>query len=445
MIQFGGLSSGLDTAAIVKALVSANRTPISRLEDRKGAVEMQISKIGDLTSKLNALKSAAEDISEAGSVLSLSGTTSDEDVLGIKASTGASAANYDVTVSQLAQTEKDRSAAFGSAFSEVKAGTLTLEVPGADPVDITIDEGDTLQDLVGKINGAGAGVDASLIDDGTSTYLQLVAEESGHEIGGAASDAIKITETYSGASGAELALTEIQTAANAQLTVDGLAVEHRSNIVDGVVDGVTFELESTGSASASISVDLEGTKEALTAFVDAYNEVASMVDSELTVTEATKRERTLGALPGVRRLESELRTLSSAPLPGLDSTLDSLAELGIERSSSKGTLSIDSDALDEALQGDLSAVDALFADAEDGLAAKLVDLAERFTDSTDGSLSLTKKSLESRVDGFDEHIERLEVRSDAMKNRLERQFAMLETTMAQIQLQGSSLTAMLVG
>ena len=439
-----GLVSGMDTGSLIDAVMQAQRIPILQIQARQSGVESQISKLGEITSKVNDLKTFLEDLQERQDIIALTGTSGDEDILGVTADSDASPGAYDIEITQLAAAEKDRSAAFASRLAEVKAGTLSIAVNGGAAVDVAIAEGDTLQDVVDAINAADAGVDASLIFDGTSTYMQLVAQESGHTIAGDPSDAITLTESYTGATGTELGLAEITQAANALFTVDGLAVEQQSNTVTEVIAGVTLDLVATGSTTGAVAKDKVGTKENVEAFVDALNDVIKLVRDNLKVTEYTNRQSSLAGDPTIRSLRSELIEVITTEIEGLDGPFGALSQIGITQDAT-GNLKIDDDELEAAIDQDINALSDLFVHADTGLVDSFLERIEDYVDETDGFLTMREEALESQVDRYDERMDRLETRLEGVQTRLERQFSAMEQIMQQLQTQGSAMISMLGG
>ena len=59
-ISFGGLASGLDTKAIISALVAIERRPILALEQKKTGYGKQKTLFGDLKGLLDKLTTAAK-------------------------------------------------------------------------------------------------------------------------------------------------------------------------------------------------------------------------------------------------------------------------------------------------------------------------------------------------------------------------------------------------
>lgn len=438
MINFSGLSSGLDSSAIIQAMVGAQRVPITRLQTKVGGMETQISRLGELSGKLADFKKLAEDLKETGNVLAYTATIGDEDLFAATTDGAAPAGEYEVEVSQLARAEKDRSVGYASKFSAVKAGTLSITAAGEDQVDIEIEDGDTLRDVADKINASGVGADAAIMFDGTSYFLQITASEAGHAIGGAADDALVISESYTGSEGGELGLTQVTQAQNAVAVVDGLTIESRSNTLDTAIEGVSLTLKKAGTTNVTIASDREGTKAKLQEFVDKYNEIQDFVRKQTLTSDGARQ---VGSDSALIQLSSALRGAVSTPVSGTLGSVGALSQVGIKTDVS-GKLSIDSKAFEAALDANPRDLAALFTTEEGGIGDRLVALAERYTDS-DGVIAGRKKSIQGRIDSYDNQITRLEDRLDRMETSLQRRFTALESSMSSIQLQGNALAALM--
>ncbi|MGM0577153.1 MAG: flagellar filament capping protein FliD [Myxococcota bacterium] len=439
-----GLVSGFDAGAIIDATMQARRAPIQKLQQQKSGIETQISDLGELKSKLGELKSALDGMQSLDEVLSLSGSSSNEDLVGVNATADASPSTYDVSVSQLARAEKDRSVAFASALGEVSEGTLSLSVDGAAAVDVAIAAGDTLQDVADNINASGAGVSATVIHDGNGGYhLQLSSKETGYSTANA-SDAIQITESYTGTGGQQLGLTEVVTAQNAAFSVDGLAVESASNSVSDIIPGVNLDLYATGDVTIDVAQDKAGTKERIQGFVDAYNDVAGFLKDALHVDENTDRTRSLAGDSVARGAQRDLTSIVSGQLTGLAGPFGSLSQIGI-KTDGTGKLAIDGAELDAALDQDMEAVGEMFVAADVGLADQISDTVDIYTRTGDGLLVQHDEALNGRIDHIDDRIGRMEGRLEQLQDRMVRQFTAMENAMAEFQAQGQSLTGLLGG
>ena len=443
-IASGGIASGIDTQALIEQLVQIQQAPIDKLTSKKTNVQIQISKLGEIASKLKELKTALSNMDTMGKFLSYSGTPADTDLLSVSADGTAVAGSYAVTVSNLAVAEKDRSVGFASGSAEVKAGTISISINGDTAVDVTVGDGDTLADVASSINGADAGVLAAVVSDGTQSYLQITSKETGYTIGGTANDAISIIETYTGSTGTELGLTQTIQAENATFDLDGLSVTQTSNHVTDALPGVTLDLKAEGSTTFEITADGAGIKDKIKEFVDAYNTVSEAVLKELKVTKDTERGKSLAADPNMRRLRSDLTTLISSSVGTTGGAFDALSQIGI-RTDSSGKLSIDSAELEDALNSDLDSVAKVFTLDSTGIVDALSSTVDRFTDSIDGSITLRTKSLSSTIDHIDDNISVLNSRLQSYAARLKKQFMSMETTISKIQSQGKQLSAFLSG
>ncbi len=84
--------------------------------------------------------------------------------------------SYQVEVVDLAQVDKEVSQGYADKTApNFATGNLSLTVGSASPVDIAIDStNNSLEGVMNAINGADAGVTASIINDGTNAPYRLV-------------------------------------------------------------------------------------------------------------------------------------------------------------------------------------------------------------------------------------------------------------------------------
>src|SRR5262245_37252649 len=64
--RFGGLATGLDTTSIIDALTKAERIPATKLESQSSAIDVRVSALGQLSTRLQALKTAADAVVAGG-------------------------------------------------------------------------------------------------------------------------------------------------------------------------------------------------------------------------------------------------------------------------------------------------------------------------------------------------------------------------------------------
>lgn len=431
-----GLASGLDSASIVDKLVQLESAPITLLQKRQQGISAQVSALGDLASRLSALEAAATDLGGGAIGLAVAGGTS---TFGATADSTAVPGDYALQVTATAQAAKWRSGGFAAADA-VTGGTLSIASQGT-TYDVAVADGATLADVAAAIRASGAPVYASVLTTGSSSYLAVTNRDSGFPLTGTPADGLTITESSTGTLGKPLGFAQVQAAANAAFTVDGLSFARTSNLVADALPGVTLTLKSAGVAETlSVSVDADATRARLQKFADAYNAVTALLNQQLITAPGSDRGSSLAGDTAVRGLQLQLQSLLSASVPGL-ATVRSLADLGLKASGTDGTLSVDATALAGALARDPAAANAVFGQAGTGLSALTGALVESYVNPVDGILTGDRSSLTDEVSSLQKQQADLQARVDAYRATLQAQFAAMESVVAQLKATGNFLTA----
>lgn len=427
--QASGLGSGLDTLSIIEQFVQLQQVPIQRIQARKTTVQTQISKIGDIASKVGLLASSASTLGTSG--VSSTAVTSTHTAFSATADASAAAGQYSVVVDTIARNAKFRSGSFGSSSSTVGAGTLGFTVDGT-PYSLTLTGPTTLSSLASQINNLGAPISASLINAGSGTYLNIETTQTGHTVGSSPDTALQITD------GLGLGLSNIQTAQNAKVSIDGLAVERRSNTISDAIDNVTITAKTAGAAETLVVAnDTTAATKRIQGFVDLYSDLVDTIQT-LTVNTTTKK----GALAGdstVRDLLNALGRLTTTTVPGLSGGLSTLADLGITHDKA-GAVQFDSTKLVKALQSDSANVNKFFSQATTGMSAIVKSLTDSATAAETGSLSIRKSGLTTLSTNYDKQVERMNRSVEAYRKQLEAQFTAMETTVGGLKKIGDYLT-----
>jgi flagellar hook-associated protein 2 len=439
----GGLATGMDTNSIVEQLVSLESRPLSLLRSRQSGMKTQVSTLADLVSKLSSLAAAAKDLGDAG-VLGTK-AVSTNDAFTATPGSAATAGRYGVEVTALARAAKWRSAAFAAGATHA-GGTLTLTVQGvtyppppAQP--IAIADRASLADVAAQIRALGAPVTATVLSDGTRSYLSITARDTGHPVAGGAAAALSVAFTPTGTPAGQLpAYAEIEGARNATFEIDGLAFTRPSNTVSDALPGVTLTLRKEGAPAEDLVVanDPDATKARLQKFVDAYNAVMAVVQKQLSPAEGSSRSASLQGDAAVRGLQRRLQALVVAAVPGLGTT-STLADLGV-KTARDGSLSVDAATLDKAVARDPAAVNGLFSKATTGLSALAADLASAYTRAGDGVLVARQKGLDESIKSLDRQAEAMSKRIEAFRTNLLRQFAAMEEAVSGYKSIGDFLT-----
>jgi flagellar hook-associated protein 2 len=182
--------SGIDTQYIIDSLVSLEQAKVTDVENQKKAYQVKIDAYSKFKTLVTDLKTRSSALSLESSFDIFKATSSNESKVTISGGTGSVDAQYDVRVFQLSGNEKMISADKKisdqtAALSDLGIGTGDFSIDG---VNITLDVGDTIQDLRMKINsavdadGKKLGVTASVLKIADDNFrLVLSAKNSGSE------------------------------------------------------------------------------------------------------------------------------------------------------------------------------------------------------------------------------------------------------------------------
>ena len=182
-IQFSGLSTGIDTAAIVEQLMAIESQRLSKYESDLAEREEVRSMLNELEGNLNTLQGAVEDLSDADSLRAYETTSSDSDILTAEASDKAFEGNHTVVIDQLANAERwVHSSGVEYAEDYVGAGNFIYSYDGQETV-LTTAADTTLEDLVGLINNDAdnPGVTASLLFYNDAYNMVLNGNDAGSD------------------------------------------------------------------------------------------------------------------------------------------------------------------------------------------------------------------------------------------------------------------------
>jgi flagellar hook-associated protein 2 len=393
--------TGIDVATTVSQLVTAARAPETNWQNQQDAIQTQVTALNQLNtdlsavwSKLNALKD------QSGATGSVTTSASNPNIVTATAAAGTPPGTHVLEVSALAKTSSYYTAVpVASSSTPLTAGSFTIQVGSGTAATVTVDSTDTMATLAAKVNGLNLGVSASVVNDANGTRLALVAQSSG-----AASD---ITVTDSSA----LGFTKAVTGSNASLTVDGVPISSASNIVSGVVPGVTFTLTgaSVGTqATVSITPNTDDSIQAVKDFVDAYNTVITELNSGFAYDQATGKGGVLSGDSSARMVQQEMLGYISQTVSGSGS-ISSLANLGINMNND-GTLTVDPTELNDAVTNHFTDFQTFF-QSTSGFGQTVSTQLLALTSPSQGPFSVeitglqaTYKSLQSQVDDFEVYI-----------------------------------------
>lgn len=360
-----GIGSGLDIQSLVNNLAAAAKAPKeAQIAKREAANAAKVSELAKVSQGIDSFASALSTLIAGGSLFSQP-SLSDSSVLGATAIRGArlGGLSASIEVNQLAQAQTLSSTPQALRTDPVGQGDLTLvTASGSFTVSITA-ANDSLDGLAKAINDARAGVTATVVTDVAGARLVVKGAT-----GGASAFTLSVPdgtdsglERFAYGPGVTGGMTRAQEALNAQLIVDGVAVERATNSFSDLIPGVQIDLKR---AAPGVPVTMGVTRpdaaisEAVSNFVAAYNELLSMVNAAT----AAGVDGAGGALRGdlgVRDMRAGLAKLPTTILSSEGDGPHTLAEIGV-RTNRDGSLSVDANRLAAVLASNPEGVEALF-------------------------------------------------------------------------------------
>jgi flagellar hook-associated protein 2 len=334
---------------------------------------------------------------------------------------------------------------------------------------ITFSAADTLQTIADKINAAKVGATASIINDGsaiTPFRLNLTSTATG-EAGRFIVDTV----------GAELGFTVLDRGNNSRVffgstdPARAVAVVSTTNTVDTLVPGVKIDLRSTSDEPVNLNVTTDDAAiiAAVKAFVTAFNTLVDRIATQTRYDTTTNRAGPLTGDSTTLDLRTTLYNTLTETATGVTSQFDRLTDIGFSIGAG-GKIDFNEDRFREAMAADPAGVEALFAArvaADDtfidmgdgvrvrnpdagrtfsslGIMGKFEQMVDKYLDSTDGILTIRGKGIDSQIKLQNDRIAALDVRLEAKRLMLTRQFIAMEQAIGQIQNQGNALSSMVI-
>lgn len=426
-----GSGSGLDTGAIVTALIEAQyAAKNAQATKRADTLTAQIGGVAKLKSGITGLDTALRTLVKGGS-LTTQATSSNATVATVTGT--ATALSGTLTVNRLASAQAATTNAAIAAADTFRAGSLGITIGGTTTA-VAIEATDTLANVAAKINAAGLGLTATLIGDGAGARMTIKSAT-----GAANAFTIDGSDTGPGAltghSLADLSVgngatgTTIGTVAgDAELVLDGATFHRATNSVTGLFPGVTVQLKGTGATTLGTTPPTAALTQAVSDLVETLNQLHAVI--------ATETDAKTGSLRGDPAAAALARSLSSLTTVSLAASASgaphTLGDIGV-RTNRDGTLSVDSTRLAKALADYPQAVEAMFADGSGatngGLSAALAAITAKATDRSFGFDAETSRYTAKQAELTDAQAKAVDAAA-AMKDRLTQQFATMDARVA---------------
>jgi flagellar hook-associated protein 2 len=447
-----GIQSGFDSASVVQKLIALQARPLDLKLAQLQAKETQLETFQSLRTHLQTFQSTLNSLNATSGFNATSTnftvTAGAGSVLSVSTTSSATPGTHNITVNALAQqttllsdtgynatTDVVPQGALGNPFVEVVVGGAITQV--------AIASNATVQDVVDAINGSGAAVTASIINDG-SAVNPLKIQIQGNQPGTANAVTGRVFRDFIFFEVDDVTFTATQAAQDASVTVDGTTFIRSNNAISDILAGVTLNLESLGSGILTIADDNATNASNIQDFVDAFNTLLTFIDEQTAFNSETFATGILFGNSSVQGLETSLRRIVTGQVTGVSGNFEFLSQIGIT-TQNDGTLVVDEVKLDQALTADLTNVVELFTSANGVITQLDSKLSVLLDSSQQGPLSAELDTLTANIDDLNETLLRMDERLELFEKKIRQEFINLEIILGKLDAQRNAFQQALQG
>lgn len=459
--------SGYDFSGIVSSLVKVYKLPETQMTARQTKIQSTKDAWRDVNTRMASLEATLTGLSDTTTWTAATATSSNSNLL--SATTGINAAQgvYNIKVNTMAQAQTVTSTLqnvdSASTATTLAAGTFTITTGGVAHT-VTVAKDDSLQTVADSINNAKAGVSATVVQVTDGYKIAITAKKTGIANAASFADATGSTNlTDLGILDGTGTLNQIQSPTDATLTVNGVSgITSATNTVTSVIPGVTLNINGADSEASTITLNITAdnttAQTKIKAFVDQYNSTMDFIATKLSYNSTTKVAGDLFGDQTLQGIQERLRGMVSGTVNNPTGPYLNLSSIGISTSSNNygkdATLTFDTTKFATAMAANSQSVANLFGAASGGVNPNTG------TTNTQGLANILKNYLHPMVtyggtfakqqDGYADQLTKLKVqiadfetRATAYEAQQKLKFANLETALAALNSQSSSLTSMI--
>lgn len=486
-IRLPGLATGMDTETMVKEMLTGEQNKVDKAKQKEQIINWQQETYREIISDIKGFNDKYFSLTSKDSIINSSAwntltvASSNSSVITATGNAGANKVDYKFEVKKLAEPAKltssridikkdsklvDLGAKDGDKFKialgkDDKGNVIYSDV-------ITIENEDTLDSLISKINNASNGEVKASYSEMTGKFT-IETTKTGINSGFAITD-------ESGKLSDSLKFLGINTnkaiGTNSEINVsskDGSfskTLNEESNSF--TIDGIKYNVHSTGSSEITSKQDTKPALDKMKAFVEDYNKMMDKMYDILTqkenrdyppLTEAQKKEMEKDeieswekkAKQGILRNDSEMRRFMDDMQKAIfGDKMSVLAEMGLtthEDYNKRGQIALDEEKFTKALETNSEKVYEVFAKDKSSVMESMKDTMNKYIGGS-SSIFAKKAGLEktaSAVNNF--YSEQLKKQADIIKklqrqmqdkeNSLFKKFGALESSMNKLNSQMS--------
>ncbi|MFI4983635.1 MAG: flagellar filament capping protein FliD [Rickettsiales bacterium] len=291
--RLSGISSQLDSNAIIEATIEAKKIPIQKIEDSVKLSDEKVDALFQFQSLLHDLKESSKSlrgptpygfgVADALNSKKVYLTSSTIDIpasyVEVMADSTVPPGNFNIQVNSLATAQIQQSVPFASLTASATndpsspvANTFTAGTFQINGISVTLADGDTLPDIAAKINAltSQSNVSATIIKPSISSYgITIQSTQTGF------ANAYVITDTSNVLNGVFSGVdANVQAANDASFTIDNnITVTRPTNYIDDYISGLSITLHAQTASVVNVDIDYDKTagQAAIIDFVNKYN------------------------------------------------------------------------------------------------------------------------------------------------------------------------------
>src|SRR5665213_3667102 len=180
-MALSGLLSSSQITSLIQQATAADQIPAGVLQAQEKPIQAQVAALTAVQSAMSGLQSALSSLSNVQGLAQRTVSVSPTAAVKATADNTAATGSYSLTGIHLAAAESLISSGSASASGTLGAGTLTIQVGAGTAVNVNVASGQSsLAGIATAIDQANAGVQASVVFDGSKYHLVLTGDATGN-------------------------------------------------------------------------------------------------------------------------------------------------------------------------------------------------------------------------------------------------------------------------
>jgi flagellar hook-associated protein 2 len=429
-IAFTGSSTySADFQAVLNRAVDNASLPIAAAQTEVTTLQSQQSALTSLDTSFTTLQTDIENINSA-----VSGAPSAQisDTSAVTATTSAGALNgtYNLEVNETGSSTTTLSSAGLTTVTDPTTGNISSATSftlAVNDSSYTITpSGTSLESLASAVNAAGDGVQATIVNVGSTSSPDYRLSLTSTELG---ADSIQLT------AGSQPLLDTLSTGADAEYTLysntpNPTVIQTSSSQVT-LAPGLTVNLlqKTTSPVTITVSTDYSGLQSALSTFTTDYNSAVTALSAQYGQNGGVLQGQSI-----VYSLSNVLNSISQYNSSSGSSSVESLNDLGLSINDS-GVLSFDASTFSAANPADVQQF--LGNTTSSGFLQAANNALTSVTDPNTGILQTADDSIQTDITNENNYISQEQVRISNLQTTLTQQLSAADAAIATLQAQNT--------